>query len=189
MKRKNLVLVLVVLSGLATSNAFAWDGKRQGFLLGLGAGIGQLSYEGVQHDLVSTDPQEDKVSAIAFIPKLGYAFTDQLAILYSRHPFLYESTNDKDETISLTTCVEALELHYYFSSEAPSLYFGIGAGNSYLFKDDMNEPERLKGTGSMASLGYEFARHFSVDFTYTHAVPQSDATVTGMALTLSILGY
>jgi len=62
-------------------------GKRQGFLLGLGAGIGQLNYEQVQHDKVGPDPEDGDTSALAFMPKLGYAFTDQFALIYSRHPW------------------------------------------------------------------------------------------------------
>jgi hypothetical protein len=190
MRQKNrLFLYLLALLSLTPINSLAWDGARQGFLLGLGAGIGQLNYNNVQFSHISPTPEDNKTHAITLMPKIGYAFTDQFALVYSRHPFKFSQKNTNNSQIFLTSCVESIEVHFYSNPDAPSIYFGAGTGYSHLFKDEINEPGAITGNGSIVTIGYEFSAHYSFELTYTHATPHTGGNITGISITLSALGY
>jgi len=176
---------------LNISPAQAWDGKRQGFLLGLGAGSGNVEYTNVQSAHLKDTNRSDKQGAVAFMPKVGYGLTDQLAFLYYRHPLNFKAENSLGKTEDLTACVELLGFNYYFSDSDSSLYIGAGSGNSYFFQglDNQNDTA-LKGTGSAYSIGYAFSAHYSIEFTsLTGTLDEKKGEFSGYGVTLNVLGY
>lgn len=190
MKIKTLFFMALIGALLPLSSLQAWDGKRQGFLLGLGAGAGSLEYTDVQSVHLNDENRSDELSTIAFMPKVGYAPSDRFALLYYRHPFLFDAKNAQGTSQELTACVELLGLHYYFDS-GPSLYVGAGWGNSYFFEGLENTAESaLKGSGSALSIGYEFSEHYSLELTsITGTLDDQGGSFKGYALTLNVLGY
>jgi len=180
-----------VLLLLSLSSASAWDGKRQGFVLGLGAGYGNIDYTDVQSVHLDSNSRSDKVGAITFMPKLGYAFTDSFSLLYFRHPFELKAKDPQGGTQTLVACVEQVGFNYYFGDKDPSFYIGAGTGKSYFFKGADNQSDTaLHGGGSFYSIGYEFATHYSIELTSMQGtLDNNQGQFKGMGLTLNVLGY
>jgi len=107
------IVILFVLVILLTNLANAWDGQRKGFLLGIGMGIGYDSYSGVQYDLISPESKDNSTFAYAASPRIGYAISNNLAFYYSRHPFFFKVDNVENKEITIASCIEALQFHYY----------------------------------------------------------------------------
>ncbi|MDT8447757.1 MAG: hypothetical protein RRB13_12780 [bacterium] len=191
MKSSKAFLLFLSLVFLLPTASFAFDGKRQGFLLGLGAGAGSLEYTEVQSEFLASDNRTAKQSTPAFMPKLGYAFGDQLAFLYYRHPFSFSAENAQKESQQMTACVEMLGFNYYFSGGDTSLYIGAGSGRSYFFEGiDNQAPGVLQGTGFSYSIGYEFSKHFSLELTsLSGTLNDQKGEFKGYALLLNVLAY
>ncbi len=130
-----MLLALIILT--VSSSANAWDGERQGFLLGVGLGAGFDSYSGIQYDLIGPESEDNSTIAFAASPRIGYAINNRVAFYYSRHPFFFSVENEANEDLTLISCVEALQVHYYLDDAAPSIYFGFGAGVGYFFENSV----------------------------------------------------
>ena len=187
MKFSKLILYVLLVNLLAVTSANAWDGKRQGFLLGLGMGYGNLEYSDVQSTYLSSNNQTAKVSGTSFMPKIGYAFTDDFALLYYRHPFNFNAENSQGSSQELTACAEVIGFNYYFGN----LYLGAGSGNSYFFKGTDNyEVNALQGTGAVFSLGYEFSKHYAIEFTsMSGTLENNNGTFQGNGILFNFLIY
>ena len=185
-------LLLAALSlTLVPHKAQAWDGERQGLLLGIGVGAGAYSYSGIQYDLISPEEKSESGSALAISPKIGYAFNNNWALLYSRHPFLFSASDDTGKDHDMTSCIESLEVLYFLDERAPSLYLGLGAGVGYFFDDSVSNysSDALKGIGLVGTVGYEAFKHVTAELSLHLKSPQSGATDLGVSLIVSVLGY
>ena len=77
-----LFLIIVIFHTLSVK---AWDGKRQGFLLGLGFGPGTIEYKNIESASLKSNERSKETNTFNFIPKIGYAFTNQFALLLFQH--------------------------------------------------------------------------------------------------------
>ncbi len=191
-QRLPLALLLTgICLALSPATARAWDGERQGLLLGIGVGAGAYSYSGVQHDLIGPGEKTESGMALAISPKIGYAINNQWALLYSRHPFLFSATDDAGKEHDMTSCIESVEVLYFLDERAPSLYLGLGAGVGYFFDDSVSNysSEALKGVGLVGTVGYEPFKHVTAELSLHLKSPQSGATDLGVSLIVSVLGY
>ncbi|MCB9365917.1 MAG: hypothetical protein H6508_01840 [Calditrichaeota bacterium] len=188
--KKKLLLILALLI-LLPQVCGAWDGERKGFLLGIGFGAGVDSYSGVQYDKLGPQENSDTKLAFAASPRIGYAINDQVAFYYSRHPFLFPVKDAAGKDVAITSCIEALQAHYFLSKAAPSPYLGFGGGVGYFFDDSISNysGESLKGIGVIATAGYEAIKHVSAEFSLHFKSPQSGATDVGATLLVTVLGY
>lgn len=188
MLKKVLVTSFILL--LSSANLFAW-GERKGLMLGLGLGVGYDSYSNIDYDLISSDKLEDSTIAFAASPRLGYAFDNQNALLYARHPFSFKAEDDNGNKQSMTSCIEGIGFYHYFNETAPSLYVAGGAGVAYFFRDDKGNyaSDTPRGVGLLGIVGFEFMKFLSVEFGTFYKRPQADASDIGFAFTVNALGY
>lgn len=184
-----ILLTLIIL--IASSSAYAWDGERQGFLLGVGLGAGFDSYSGIQYDPVGPESEDNSVLAFAASPRIGYAINNRVAFYYSRHPFFFSVKDEANEDLTLISCTEALLAHYYLADAAPSIYFGFGAGVGYFFDNavDNYSSDALKGIGLIGTVGYEPIKHFSTELSLHYKSPQESASDFGISILVNVLGY
>ena len=125
---KAIITTVAALLLLTAGSVRAWDGERKGFLLGLGLGIGYDSYSGVQYDEIGPEEEDNSSVAFAASPRIGYAWNNRIGLFYSRHPFMFSVKNESNDDVTITTCIESIEMLYYLQETAPSLYLGLGAG-------------------------------------------------------------
>ncbi|MDA3899076.1 MAG: hypothetical protein PF637_01010 [Spirochaetes bacterium] len=112
MKIKNAAILLILFT--TTGNAFAWDGNIEGFMLGIGFGFGYDEYTGIQYDSISSKKHNNNSIAFAASPRISYAFNDQMAIMYARHPLTYTVESDTGNDVKITTCTEGVQFMYFF---------------------------------------------------------------------------
>ena len=191
MKFYTFLLTFLFVFTLSNSSTQAWDGKREGFLLGLGVGSGNIEYTDVQSTHLNDSNRSGKLAATVFMPKIGWGLSDQFALLYYRNPFNFKAENSLGDTEEVTACAEVLGFNYYFSSSASSLYIGAGKGNGYFFQGlDNQSPTAVDGRGSIYSIGYEFTTHYSIELmSMTGTLDNNQGEFKGYGMTLNILGY
>ena len=67
--RRFQILLLALIILITSSSALAWDGEREGFLLGIGVGVGFESYSGIEYDYVGLNSEDNSVFAITASPR------------------------------------------------------------------------------------------------------------------------
>lgn len=196
MKRKLLfLLVLFVVISLSHS-AFALDGNRKGFIIGIGAGA---SY--VDMDFESPYTSESKIG-LATSLKIGGGITDQFALYYVRNASwfsyqikaeqvingqTYRAEGDKETFI---TGISGIGATYYLKTEAPSGYIlgGIGIGDvATPFADDSDSES---GSAFMIGGGYEFSPHVHVEGTILMTdIDDAHLKTNAIQVTINYLWY
>jgi hypothetical protein len=184
-----MLLALIILT--VSSSANAWDGERQGFLLGIGFGGGFDSYTGIQYDPVGPESEDNSTFAFAASPRIGYAINNRVAFYYSRHPLVFSVENEAKKDLTIFSCTEALLVHYYLANSSPSIYFGVGAGVGYFFENVTSNysEDSLKGIGVIGTVGFEPIKHVSAELSLHYKSPQQDASDFGISLLVNVLGY
>jgi len=159
MRQLILIACLII---LFTINIFAFDGEREGFILGFGAGYGYSTIEKVKRLNVEKD-----YTGVYTDLRIGAALTEQIAIHYSGKQIVGFSNG------GWIIFYPGIGLTYYHKPQAPSIMFmtgiglfgGGGSGLSKVARYDLN----LVGSGINLYLGvgYEFAKHFMVEFNFS----------------------
>ena len=161
----------------------AWDGERQGFLLGVGFGHGSAKE--------SYPVLSGNVTGLAMDFKIGYALTNFEALIISikniRGKFEFgdfrtsETYNDQLRSLSFIS---------WFSERTPSVYLTGGIGS--IFSRNFREPKKSfrNRIGLHFGIGIEFARHGSIEFNVMPpAAVDFDGTIKMYLLTVNVLGY
>jgi len=182
---------ILICSLFLSSCVFSWDGKRQGFVLGLGLGLGSLEYKGIISSQIPVDERTREVTTFNFLPKIGYAFTDRFALLLFQNSFFFETKNSQQKKELFTAGSQLIGFNYYFSESAPSFYLGLGFGEGSFYQgEDEDTASTIKGDASFFSLGYECQKHFSVELAVTTTImDNSKGEFVGGAIFLNVLGY
>ena len=173
-----LLILLLTVAGSAS----AFDGKRTGFCLGFGAGLGTITY--------SDDGASDHKTLNGFQTTLdiGAGITDRLLILYSGHT-TFNTTPDSPygEVIwnELTVIVR-----YYFKPAVRSFYiFGGPAAAVGVGWDDYGiGGGGLGGFGFAAGVGYQIDRHFQLELGAV-ITSGSNTSFRSFHATVNVMGY
>ena len=189
---RKIVFVSTLLLFLCVSSfGLAFDNHRQGFIIG---GIGGIA---VNHWREQEDPDIDEAYwtgtnvAIHTDFRIGGGFKGDKFMLYYWNTvnwFRLNQGNVNDLTINGITGIGA---SYYFKPSARSLYINAGIGASSWVRGitDINTADRSLGLGLMGGIGYEFARHWSVELGVMYGrASTSDGKPNFVAGTLSIIG-
>ena len=179
----NLILVLVVLLLTFTTSTYAFDGNRQGFILGLGVGPGLTSYS---FEGIGTDDRTNKASVNTDF-QIGYAPNNQLLIYWMSKVQWYSLETIFGSAI-YASGVGGLGLSYYFEKEGPSLYLTGGVGFASVAAPFEDNIETEYGFGIAAGVGYEFAKHWSVEGNFTWGNPGDVITMKTIGLNIIIKG-
>ena len=181
MKKFLLVLVLFL---FVTSTVWGFNGMRKGFILGGGLGLGMTSY---QEEL--SGYKFDRVNRFAIMTdfKIGYAPNQQWEIYYSDK----SSWFDAGSVIALHG-VGTAAVNYYVKPLAPTFYLSGGLGFATISTPFEDNSDTDIGLGMFAGAGYEFAKHFAVQFDFMFGMPQEsssgvDYTFTGLTPRVSVI--
>lgn len=150
----------IVLAGLlvlgTVSAAHAFDGKRKGFVLGYGLGMGaadfsiDYSYRGVSGSI------DDSEFGFADQLRIGHGFNERF-VLYLGGIGVRTST--------ISTVITGFGANYYYSDGTPGAYLTAIAGFIYVTA----ELEVFRGSnghfggGVAAGAGWEFKAHWSLE--------------------------
>ena len=193
---KTKITIVSVLLIFCLCQAFSWDGVRKGFLLGIEFGAGYDAFGGIEYDSLGSGEKSNSALAFAASPRIGYAFTNRMALMYARNPLTFPVKNDAGKGVQITVCTESLQFLYFLEDSAPSVYLGAGAGFGYFFDEDtFNEPEMnysansLKGIGVYGILGFEPIRHVTAELAVHVRSPQEGAYDMAVSLLIGVLGY
>jgi len=153
-KNGRLILGLAILLLAFACPAHAFDGKRTGFCLGFGAGVGVITSheEGV--------PAHRSRTGLHTTLDIGAGISDQLLILFSGHLTENKGLTPYEEVV---WCEPTLIFRYYFKPTVGSFYvFGGPAaaiGTGLLMSEEVFG---VAGLGVTAGGGYQFSRKFQV---------------------------
>ena len=183
------LIVAVFVSLVSTSvSTVAWDGYRQGFLLGVGAGTNSQT-------ILDTDPgypgdvESINLQSAITNSRIGYAFSDKHALLLYGHS-LYRNMGETGATYT------ALNFQYWSTDEpqSNSWFGGIGLiADSYTttYKDESgSDPDY--GVGINFGYGREIVEHVSIETNLTIGSVQidgDDLLFVGFNTTFNLLGY
>ncbi len=186
----------VVQAGLVEEVGAKGENAREGFVIGLGVGVGPASYKQTidldYYDDISSDRESKMALQTDF--KIGMCATPQLQLYwmskvawfseefaygmyydYYLDEWVYETS---DEIV--TVGIGGLGVSYYFAPQAPSPYLIAGIGFSTFATPFNSDIESQIGFGLAGGLGFEFAPHFSVELVGTYGEPSKDELTTSV---------
>ena len=182
------VIFAVFLSLVSTSvSIFAWDGNRQGFLLGVGAGTNSQTI--ANGDASRGDVESVSLQSAITNSRIGYAFSNKSALLLYGHS-LYRMAGDTGATYT------ALNLQTWSSDEpqSNSWFGGIGLiadSHTTTYKDRSgSDPDY--GVGINFGYGREIVDHVSIETNITIGsveIDGDDLSFIGFNTTFNLLGY
>jgi hypothetical protein len=171
---------LLLLSPVAAVQAF--DGDRQGFALGFGAGVSPLArLRGTDAGAELTENAIGWGGSFA----VGWGFTANDLIMFGNNLAGFSSSLYGDSSLQTFT---GISWQHYFGPPGRAFYLTAGYG-TYAYDwhgsrhyicwgDDCNPPPRLPRGGTIGALiggGYEFARHLQVGAYVARSFPENDA--------------
>ena len=198
--RRILFISTLLLFICVSSFGMAFNNHRSGFIIGGLGGVGVDNWSMVDEDGVKIDSGADTVLHIDF--RIGVGFKGDKLMLY--YWALVNYFGDVSYSPNLNG-ISGVGVSYYFKPIAPSFYVTAGFGSqsfSYnLYKCILlgYHSEEYKGLGIMGGIGYEFARHWSVECGVMWGNPRyetddiyeedkADKVVNTLAITFSIIG-
>ena len=170
--------------------AYAFDGKREGFLFGLGLGP---SYQSIEQEwLINGEPSRHKNSDSTFGMALqfGYGLTDRFVLGW----VLDLGSDTDDETKLLGTEVErgntsfeidGFSATYFFKKRAPSPFVEAVIGTA---RWDDGGDNALDGLGLAGSIGYEVRKNWMVKGTVGWGAPSAEDAIDDQAIKAEVTG-
>jgi len=192
MRRWIPILVIAALVATTSSPASAFDGKRKGFILGGGLGLGYVNFT---QSINGMEGESEGKTALVTNFKIGGGFSEQFWLYYSNQNAWFSLTNVLDNDVTIASGVGGIGFTWFTSPEPKGLFLtgtiGLGSWDAP-FEDGSS---MWTGFGLMAGVGYEFAAHWAVDLSLMWGTPETTessftfkseffgvmATVTGMA--------
>lgn len=188
--RQGSFTIYIAISVLCSSSIFAFDGERQGFILGGGLGGAFVSYTTTSSYLPESVSKD--IGAIHSVFKIGYAPSNVFEIYYISKVSWWSGVNtegyydDQLQTLGLA----AVGASYHLNNESNEGWFMSGGfGLSSLLTLSFNSGDGYSGFGLYGGAGYEFIEHWSVqlDLIYS-SVSNSDVDVSSVSISITING-
>jgi hypothetical protein len=200
MEKRHLIRILVgLLLFSLCSNVQAFDGKRKGFILGIGAGCGSLSLNQEVIGGLNQSTKSDREQKLAVVSdfKIGFASDDQWALYYTSKVSWFRMKRTLTDDATAVSGLGAVAVRYWFKPQAPSAFLACGAGFSTWsmpFEDDA--PDVRFGPGLFAGGGFEFSPHWSLEAHLSWGKPtdgesgtQKGYEIISFMLNMNVLGY
>ena len=178
MKRKLFFLILFALMALdMPANAF--DGKRKGFVIGMGVGVAPM----LKWSRSGDDASETKSAFILSWP-VGYCWDQRNIIAYSVSISSFNS--ELLGRVGTMQGIWSLRWYHCFGEPGRSVIASLGPGRM-LF--NASNGLHASGFGFTAGVGYEFVRHFQFELSYAAGRTSRDREdFNHQILTLQVVG-
>lgn len=178
---------------ISAASSLAFDGQRKGFILGGGIGFGMASYTQTVND--ETSDRENKGAVITDF-KIGFAANEQTEIYYTSKVSWFSLKNVFDETVTIANGIGAVGVSYSLKTYAPTWFLTGGLGLSSWDAPFESNSDAWIGFGLFAGAGYEFSKHYGVEFDILYGKPSTsvggnDASTNALAVkaTINALAY
>ena len=171
---RSLVLALL-LAAFAASPATAFDGRRDGFILGFGAGPGNVFEAG---------DASDDVTGVFTDFKIGAGIGDRTVLHYSGKQLW-----GKDRGNPFFDMFPLVALTRYTRADGPSTFWSVGAGVCIFVESLGSEVAGGGGPAAYVGGGYEFARHWSFEVGLNRTFLEERRDLYGVTATLNALAY
>ncbi len=164
-----------------------FDGNRKGLLIELGGGAHSSSLQMREGSNPSTVIMDSIYYGPAFSFKIGYAPNNRVELFYATNSTMFDAELGS-RSRSFDNGHFALGFSFFLSSGLrendwkPSAFISAGAGfgtlyeTTYDYEYDDEEMEVLEGYGFFFGGGYEFAKHFRIEFTGITSNKSSETT-------------
>jgi hypothetical protein len=194
-----LLVLILCASCLLAADAYAFDGKRKGFFVGLGMGGGVVDYSATSVVQTSTGPVQrsagdDVTGAFTIDFRMGGGVNERLMVYYlSRIPWF--ENPDGRKSGSLTTGFVGAAASWHFRATPGGFYVVLGLGwQSWSKGFPVGSAESRWGMGALAGLGWEFGPHFPLELTVHGGKPESEeygfpTTAEILSVNLTISGW
>jgi len=184
---KAAILFIIASFFAATNNAYAFDGKRKGFQLGLGIGAHETELTYNNGFAPASIEAEQKVAVSLLV---GYGFSNRITgFIGGKGGTIL--INDREASLAIGGIGASLHL----TEVSPSLYLTGLVGTATLAVDGELEEHHDSGDGWVAGIGYELAEHLHLELSHARADltdPRNTAdttTVESSFLTLNYIWY
>ena len=169
---KKLVVMVCLLSVVFIQSSLAFDGNREGFIIGLGLGLQETELN-IEKNGVKAGLDMDGTLATSF--KLGYGFNNNFLLHYTNDVSWVKVPNNSD---SLFIGVTTISGTYYFNEKSPSAFITVGLGaGAWSNLSNTSPEESLLGSGWILGGGYEFKDHVNVEISLFEADFSNDTKV------------
>jgi hypothetical protein len=167
-------LVVLGSPGLLFTDARAFDGRREGFILGFSAGPGLLHQFGAG---AQTGLQTEL--------RIGKARSDRTSIFYSGRQFWHF-----DDDVFYTEAYPMVGVARYQRPESPSTFYGGGGGLALIGGVAGEVAVLSAGPAAYVSAGYEVAPHLHIEFAAIGSyLPSAKAGLINLQITLLGIAY
>jgi hypothetical protein len=150
---------------LLANSALAFDDNREGFILGLGAGLHSIKND---YSLNGLSYLTESKSGLATSLKVGAGITNQFSLYFVRNSSWFSTPVTNGATTKdahAVVGISGIGATYYFEPAAPSGYMLAAVGGSdYAFPFESNITTK-KGGAFMLGGGYEFDKHVMFEVT------------------------
>lgn len=173
--RRSIFAVIILWVVCAVSSAYAWpDGQRQGLLLGITGGIGNME---IEHNSNSAD--DTCYMAGVYI---GAGLTEQFLV-----SFRYRYHNVEIDNITYHTFMWTGDL-MFFPVPDMGLFLNAGIGRA-LVDPDVAGAQSKSGVVFYGGIGYELTKWVFLAVDYSRADLEDDYTGSTILVSISIIGY
>jgi hypothetical protein len=188
MKRVLLASLVGVITLAFVDSAQAFNGKRKGFILGGGLGLGLTTYTQSLDDGVIeiTGDRENKLALNSDF-RLGWAIDSLWEVYYFSKVSWFGFDNALGENVTISSGVGGIAVRRYFGVEGRAAFVNGGIGLSSWSAPFEDNSDSWTGLGIMVGAGYEFARHWALEVDLNWGAPQEESGgVTAKTKALSV---
>jgi len=161
MKKATVLLFIGSLLTFANAGAHAFDGKRQGFQLGLGLGA-HTSEIGYKNSFAPSDVEAEQRLAISFL--VGYGFSNRV-VGHVGGKAGSVLINDQPGSLAIA----GVGGSFYLTELSPSLYLTGLVGGATVGLDEEEEDDPDSGDGWLVGIGFEIADRLHLELSHAQA--------------------
>jgi|GEM_PF-2081454 len=181
------IIATMLLGALYATSANAFDDKKEGLIIGLGAGISLSSTDFSSAYSGWSTGRADAELGVATSFKLGYGFNENYTLYYFRNSaFVHGYSKDPNER-TYGNCVTGLGMNYYMDDSDFYVLAGLGVGQLSKLADSERHAQR--GFGAIAGVGYEYADHVQLEINYLATRVDDDIKLSTDALQFTLNYY
>ncbi|HHM04306.1 MAG TPA: hypothetical protein ENJ19_01005 [Gammaproteobacteria bacterium] len=161
--KKQFRAAIMLAGALCAGQAYAFDGERRGFVLGLGIGLHSTDIEdnGVPYSNIARD---ESPSGLMTSFRIGAGLGKHFLLYYTNDVAWFSEKAEDNLTIAALTGIGGA---YYFKPQpgGPYLNAAFGWAGRVELADSLTDKD-YTGTGFSLGVGYEFRKWLSVEARY-----------------------